>query len=320
MAQVVRYPYHGTLNGGTGRLHQQPGAISAIFGGLGHMGDVVGSGILKSPAPAPSLTVEQEQQRLQAIAALRAKQAQVDALTQPGGVVTGVLDALYGSQLPAPPLTAPGIAAINTWVQQVLVYVKQSRPPVRDSRYGGFGGFGTSMTMPGDAERRLIWHQQTLLKTYGVVLLKQAAADAGRPNWAESYVEGTYLLADAYIGLWHGIISIQRVNAARFPGQVTVNPNLQAPTRGSVRKLWEDSLRPRETAMLARAVPDSFRNTVRPATPLIVDESIVGRPTPDEQPDGAKAPEPGEVAPGTKRGGLFIALAAAAAAAFVALR
>lgn len=313
MAHTVRYPYHGTLNGGTGHIHRQSAAISAVFGRYGNMGDVVGSAITPGIV-APVLTVEQEQQRLQAIAASRAKQAQIESLTGVASLITRSL----ASQLPAPPLVAPGIAAVNTWVQQVLAYVKQSYPAPTTYRYGGFG---SSMSMPGDEARRLIGHQQHLLKNYGVVLLKQAAAESSRPNWAESYVEGTYLLADEYINLWRQLIATRMEDARRLPGMVTVNPDIQAPTRGSVRKLWEDSMRPRETQMLAQAVPASFRNTVRPAIPTAVDESIVGRPISGaEQPDGAKAPQPGETAPGARKGGIGMFLAAAAAAAFFATR
>jgi len=315
MAHTVRYPYHGTLNGGTGHKRTQPGALAYIFSGHG-FGTVVGSGIA-TDTPVLTATPEQILQRQQAIAAQRARDAQAQALTcSGGGVAELVCRALQGSTIPAPSLTPPTIPAIPNWVQQVIHYSRNYRPPMNQYTTQ-YKGFGSQMTMPGDAERQAIWRQQSILKTYGVILLKQAAVESPRPNWAESYVEGTYILADEYIRLWRSLVAQQQRVVQRNGGTFTP---ATAPTRESVRKLWQDSLRPRETVMLARAVPESFRNTATPATPTVVDESIVGRPeiTGPTQPLGAKAPKPGEIEP--RKGGLGLFAVLAAGAAFLATR
>jgi hypothetical protein len=83
-----------------------------------------------------------------------------------------------------------------------------------------------------------------LLHRDGMLLLNRAATLTGSPNWAESYVEGTWLLADDYATL----------------GQRVYGPNAGW-TRLGVTARWRSHLSAGRRDALDRAVPASFRNT-----------------------------------------------------------
>jgi hypothetical protein len=81
MAHTVRYPYHGTLSGGTGTLNTQSGAAAWALAGWG-LGCVQGGGVMGFGTER-GLSPEARRQQERAIAAARAKQEQAGLLTRP---------------------------------------------------------------------------------------------------------------------------------------------------------------------------------------------------------------------------------------------
>lgn len=292
MAHTVRYPYHGTLNGGTGHKRTQPGALSYIFSGHG-FGTVVGSGIA-TDTPVLTATPEQIEQQRQGDAALAARDAQVKALTSGTSVLSDIIGSgALGCAQPAPPMTPPEIAALNTYAQQIIAYTKCAVDPASMQRQTYQLG-----ELP---IARAYGYKQRILENYALALLKKAAAYAGSPNWAESYLETTYLLADEYVN--YGM-AVAAAYAQQRSQPTQVPPGL---TRDGVLKRWRDRLLPPQPRQaLARAVPQTFRNTATPA----------GTTNPA---DVAEAPGPAG-GQGAKGGGLGLFAVLAAGAAFLATR
>jgi hypothetical protein len=86
------------------------------------------------------------------------------------------------------------------------------------------------------AARRAPRERMAILEAHGVALLGQAARLARSPNWAESYVEGAWLLADDF-GALTGL------------------------SRQEVSALWRTRLPHGQQVALNQSVPLSFRNT-----------------------------------------------------------
>jgi hypothetical protein len=258
MAQTVRYPYHGTLNGGTGHKRTQPGALTYILSGYG-LGGVVGSTLTGTPG-ARTLTGPQERQKYRAVGAYRQRQAQIAAFS--GDVAQDALTPVLTVDTAPPPLQVPPIGALNVYTQQIL-------------------GFAYSRPM---GER------QGILERYAIALLRHAATLKDSPNWAESYLEATYPLSDAYIEVGKEIA--YRMGAKQIPAGLT---------RDGVLKRWRGLLDLGSKQALAVAVPETFRNTATPA----------GTTDPRAVP---AAPAPAGGAPRGAGGlGLFALLAAGAA-------
>jgi hypothetical protein len=253
MAQTVRYPYHGTLNGGTGHKRTQPGALTYILSGYG-LGGVVGSTLTGIPG-ARTLTGPQERQKYRAVGAYRQRQAQIAAFSGLGvdTLNTGV-SSVIGTLAPcstAPPMQPPPIGALNVYTDQILAYVACTPRPK----------YGHETYKVGELPiARELGYRQHLLESYAVALLKHAATLHDKPNWAESYVEATYPLADRYIEYGK---AVAHAYARERRTTVQIPPGL---TRDGVLKRWRERLLPAKPAQaLAVAVPQTFRNTATPA-------------------------------------------------------